>query len=115
MLSAVFAALAGSLFAIWLRYVGPDTTLRFEIMIDILLMVVIGGMGTIWGAVLGAALFLLAQSYLQELMGAAAAASRLPLPPAARPGPLAVVAGGAVRAERLLLSQRHRRAAARPA
>jgi branched-chain amino acid transport system permease protein len=79
-LSAVFAACAGSLFAIWLRYVGPDTTLSFEIMIDILLMVVIGGMGTIWGAVLGATLFLLAQSYLQDLMGMAAeAAASVPL------------------------------------
>jgi len=55
-LSAGIAALAGSLFAIWLRYVGPDTTLSMEIMIDILLMVVIGGMGTIWGAVVGAAM-----------------------------------------------------------
>ena len=41
-ISAATAALAGSLFAIWLRYVGPDTTLSFEIMLDILLMVVIG-------------------------------------------------------------------------
>ncbi|RYH09198.1 branched-chain amino acid ABC transporter permease [Tropicimonas sp. IMCC6043] len=71
--SAVAAALAGSLYAIWLRYVGPDTTLSFEIMVDILLMVVIGGMGTMYGAVIGATLFILAQNYLQGLMGAAAA------------------------------------------
>jgi branched-chain amino acid transport system permease protein len=74
-LSAGIAALAGSLFAVWLRYVGPDTTLSMEIMIDILLMVVIGGMGTIWGAVVGATIFVLAQNYLQNLMGAAAAAA----------------------------------------
>jgi branched-chain amino acid transport system permease protein len=81
-LSAGIAALAGSLFAIWLRYVGPDTTLSMEIMIDILLMVVIGGMGTIWGAVVGATIFVLAQNYLQNLMGAAAeAAAGLPLLP----------------------------------
>ncbi len=73
-LSAAVAALAGSLWAIWLRYVGPDTSLSFEIMLDILLMVVIGGMGTIWGAVIGATLFVLAQSYLQTLMGFAAEA-----------------------------------------
>jgi len=48
-LSAMIAALAGSLFAIWLRYVGPSTTLGMEIMLDILLMVVIGGMGTMYG------------------------------------------------------------------
>lgn len=70
-LSAAVAALAGSLYAVWLRYVGPDTTLSMEIMIDILLMVVIGGMGTMYGAVIGATLFVLAQNYLQNLMGAA--------------------------------------------
>ncbi|WP_424990139.1 branched-chain amino acid ABC transporter permease [Fluviibacterium sp. S390] len=71
-LSAVMAALAGSLFAIWLRYVGPDTVLSFEIMIDILLMVVIGGMGTIYGAVIGAVVLMLAQNYLKDLMSGAA-------------------------------------------
>ena len=47
-LSAGMATLAGVLMAIWLRYTGPDTTLSFAIMIDILLMVVIGGMGTLY-------------------------------------------------------------------
>ncbi|MDA7427303.1 branched-chain amino acid ABC transporter permease [Primorskyibacter aestuariivivens] len=74
-LSAAIAALAGSLFAIWLRYVGPDTTLSFAIMLDLLLMVVIGGMGTIYGAAIGATLLVLAQTYLQDLMGSAAAAT----------------------------------------
>lgn len=81
-LSAAIAAIAGSLFAIWLRYVGPDTTLSFEIMIDILLMVVIGGMGTMYGAVIGATLFVIAQNYLQNLMGVAAeTVSAVPLLP----------------------------------
>lgn len=81
-ISAVGAAVAGSLYAIWLRYVGPDTTLSFEIMIDILLMVVIGGMGTIYGAVIGATIFVIAQNYLQNLMVVAAdATSSLPLLP----------------------------------
>ncbi len=67
-LAAIFATLAGALLALWLRYVGPDTTLSFEIMLDILLIVVIGGMGTLYGAVVGAALFVLAQNYLQDLL-----------------------------------------------
>src|SRR5476649_2267131 len=67
-LSAGFATLAGALLALWLRYNGPDTSLSFEIMIDILLMVVIGGMGTMYGAVAGATLFIIAQNYLQDLM-----------------------------------------------
>jgi branched-chain amino acid transport system permease protein len=40
-------------------------------MIDILLMVVIGGMGTMYGAAIGATIFILAQNYLQSLMGLA--------------------------------------------
>jgi len=69
-LGAVVATLAGVLYALWLRYTGPNTTLDFAIMIDILLMVVIGGMGTMYGAVIGAALFVVAQNYLQEAMKA---------------------------------------------
>ena len=67
-LSALFACLAGAMLALWLRYNGPDTSLSFEIMVDVLLIVVIGGMGTIYGAALGSALFLVAQSYLQDLL-----------------------------------------------
>ena len=69
-LAALLAAAAGALNALWLRYAGPDTSLSFAIMMDILVMVVIGGMGTIYGAIIGAALFILAQNYLQSLMGA---------------------------------------------
>ena len=67
-LSALFATVAGAMLALWLRYNGPDTSLSFEIMLDVLLIVVIGGMGTMYGAAIGAALFMVAQSYLQDLL-----------------------------------------------
>jgi len=70
-LSALFATVAGFLLSVWLRYSGPDVSLSFELMVDILLMLVIGGMGTLYGAVLGATLFLLAQSYLRDLLALA--------------------------------------------
>jgi len=73
-LSALFATVAGALLALWLRYTGPDTTLSFEIMLDILLIVVIGGMGTMYGAVIGAVLFVFAQNYLQDLLKVAGGA-----------------------------------------
>ncbi|WP_172330360.1 branched-chain amino acid ABC transporter permease [Mangrovicoccus sp. HB161399] len=79
-ISAGIAALAGALYAVWLRYVGPDTVLGFPIMVDLLLMVVIGGMGTIWGAVIGVTLFMLARGYLQDLMAAAQGAVAADLP-----------------------------------
>ena len=73
-LAALVAALAGALMALWLRYVGPKTSLGFEVMTDILLIVVIGGMGTMYGAVVGATLFIIAQNYLKALMGQASSA-----------------------------------------
>jgi branched-chain amino acid transport system permease protein len=79
---AIGATAAGLLYAIWLRYTGPAATLSFDIMVDILLMVVIGGMGTMYGSVLGATIFVLAQSYLRDLMKlASGAASGVPLLP----------------------------------
>lgn len=82
-LSALFATLAGCMLALWLRYNGPDTSLSFEIMIDVLLIVVIGGMGTIYGALIGSVLFVVAQSYLQDLLRLGnEAAAHIPLLPA---------------------------------
>ena len=81
-LGALLATAAGVLYAVWLRYTGPDTTLSFSIMIDLLLMVVIGGMGTMYGAAIGATLFVIAQNYLQDLMKlASGAAQGIPLLP----------------------------------
>ena len=84
-ISALGATLAGALSALWLRYVGPDTALSFSIQVDVLVMVVVGGMGSLYGAIVGAALFVLAEAYLQDVMGALshlAAGARLPLLPA---------------------------------
>jgi branched-chain amino acid transport system permease protein len=68
-IAAATAALAGALLALWSSQTNPDTTLSFDIMVDILLMVVIGGMGTMYGAAIGAVLLVLAQNYLQALVG----------------------------------------------
>ena len=62
-LAALFATVAGALLALWLRYTGPDTTLGFESMLDILPIVV-----------LGSVLFVLAQNHLQDLLKLAAGA-----------------------------------------
>ncbi len=82
-LSAAMAALAGALMALLLRYNGPDVTLSFSVMVDILLMVVIGGMGTLYGPALGAVVLVMAEYYLQPAMAAVAGAlAGLPLLPA---------------------------------
>ena len=74
-LSALFATLAGAMLALWLRYNGPDTSLSFELMLDVLLIVVIGGMGTMYGAAVGSGIFLVAQSYLQDVLRLASEAA----------------------------------------
>lgn len=68
-LAAALATCAGILMALWLRYVGPQTTVGFNVMLNILLMAVIGGLGTVYGSVVGVALFVVAENYLQSLMG----------------------------------------------
>jgi ABC-type branched-chain amino acid transport system, permease component len=81
-IAAGMAACAGILRAVWLKYTGPEVVLSFDIMIDILLMVVIGGMGTMLGAVIGVVLMSLAQYYLKDLMAMGAeATSGLPIVP----------------------------------
>ncbi len=59
------ACIAGGLYALWLGYVGPDTTVSLNIMLDVLVMTVIGGIGTIYGAVIGATFFMFVENYLR--------------------------------------------------
>ncbi len=55
-LSAALAALAGSLYAHYIRYISPDR-FGFTFSIQLLVMVVAGGARSVWGAFLGAGLF----------------------------------------------------------
>lgn len=63
-LSAVLASLAGSLFAHCYQYVSPDTFGIFA-STDFVIMVVIGGMGSIWGSVFGAAFLTLMPEWVE--------------------------------------------------
>ncbi|MFH1036042.1 MAG: branched-chain amino acid ABC transporter permease [Pseudomonadota bacterium] len=70
-LSTVFgslvSSLGGVLFAMWLRYVNPDTVLGTSLMLTLLLMVIIGGLGTVYGGILGAAFIKTAETWLPDL------------------------------------------------
>jgi branched-chain amino acid transport system permease protein len=65
-IAACFACIVGGLNAIWLRFISPDITLNLQVMLDILIIVVIGGMGTLYGALVGASLFFVAEDYLKQ-------------------------------------------------
>jgi branched-chain amino acid transport system permease protein len=71
--ASVVAAILGGAWVMWVRYVNPESTLGIHIMLDILLMVIIGGIGTLDGALIGAAVLLLAQTLLPNLRAAGAA------------------------------------------
>lgn len=56
-LSAVFAALAGSLYAHFLNYVN-GTFFDLGVMVQLMAILVVGGIGTLWGPVVGAVLLI---------------------------------------------------------
>jgi branched-chain amino acid transport system permease protein len=63
-LSAALVAVAGSLFAIDFQYISPGSVFDFRLSLTIVLMPIVGGLGTVAGPVLGALLF----GYLQIKM-----------------------------------------------
>jgi branched-chain amino acid transport system permease protein len=63
-LSAGYAALAGFLYAHFVTFLSPGTfSLRFSVLL--VTMVAVGGMGNIWGAVIGTAMLTLLPEYLR--------------------------------------------------
>ncbi|HIJ95258.1 MAG TPA: branched-chain amino acid ABC transporter permease [Desulfuromonadales bacterium] len=63
-LSAVISSLAGSLYAHTMTFISP-TSFGFNFSIELLTMVVIGGLGSIYGSFLGAALLTLLPEFLR--------------------------------------------------
>lgn len=65
-LSAVYASVAGSLFAHYMTHVNPSP-FGFMFSVKLVVMVVVGGMGSIWGSILGAALMTSLPQFLTVL------------------------------------------------
>ena len=68
-ISSFMAGIAGALYAQYTLYVNPESTLSVVWMIDTLVVVILGGMGTIVGPILGAALFLGIDTGLSTFVG----------------------------------------------
>lgn len=56
MLSAAFMAMAGTFYAQYVLVIDPEVVFPLSLSILVLLMAVMGGVGTLWGPVLGAAI-----------------------------------------------------------
>jgi branched-chain amino acid transport system permease protein len=64
--SAAIAGIAGALLAQTTQFVGIDT-LGFPRSADLMIMVVLGGVGRLYGALIGAAVFMIARDYLSNV------------------------------------------------
>jgi branched-chain amino acid transport system permease protein len=65
-LAAVVAGTAGALLTQTTQFVGIDT-LSFDRSAEVLIMLVLGGTGRLYGAVIGTAIFMIARDYLSGM------------------------------------------------
>jgi len=63
--SAFIVGICGGLYATYLQFVHPDTVFGFTQSISLVLIALIGGLGTVWGPVVGGAVFYGVQDYLE--------------------------------------------------
>ena len=57
-LSALFPGVAGGIYASWVHYIDPSDVFDILLSVKPLVMVLLGGLGTLFGPVIGAAVFL---------------------------------------------------------
>ena len=72
-ISAVICGLAGTLFASWQEYVSPDI-MHWTRSGELMIIIILGGLGTLAGPLLGAIVFLLLEEFLPLMLGALAPA-----------------------------------------
>jgi branched-chain amino acid transport system permease protein len=65
-LACLLASVAGVLFILYKGYIGPTTMDPFA-GAAVLMMVLLGGMGSLWGAFIGAGLFIFMQDYISTM------------------------------------------------
>ena len=71
-IATAFVSMVGSFHACYIKNIEPEDTMSLDISILIALMSMLGGAGSLWGPILGAAVLIPLRSYLKEWLGAAA-------------------------------------------
>ncbi len=66
MYACMLASVSGGLFILYRGYIGPTTMSAFA-GAGVLMMVLLGGMGTLWGPIVGAGIFLFMQDYISTM------------------------------------------------
>lgn len=77
LISAFLTSLGGTLMAQYVLYIEPGTVFSIELSVDLPLMAILGGIGTILGPLIGAGILLPLREVLVELMGGAASGAHL--------------------------------------
>jgi branched-chain amino acid transport system permease protein len=67
--SSFVTGVAGGLYAQYVLYIDPMSTLRVLRNIDIIMVAVVGGVGTVFGPLLGAAIFVPVREYTRAFLG----------------------------------------------
>jgi len=68
-ISAALTALAGSVYAQYVLYIDPYNVMASRISLLVLVIALIGGRGTVWGPLLGAAFIILLSEYSRSALG----------------------------------------------
>lgn len=66
MLACMLAGVSGGLFILFRGYIGPTTMSAFA-GASVLMMVLLGGMGSLWGPIIGAAIFIFMHDYISTM------------------------------------------------
>jgi branched-chain amino acid transport system permease protein len=66
MYACMLAGISGGLYILWRGYIGPTTMSAFA-GAGVLMMVLVGGMGSLWGPIVGAGIFIFIQDYISTM------------------------------------------------
>jgi branched-chain amino acid transport system permease protein len=69
MVSAFLTALAGTFYVQYIYFIDPNTAFNFNISVEAALVSIVGGVGTLWGPVLGTVLLETTSALLQSWLG----------------------------------------------
>jgi branched-chain amino acid transport system permease protein len=68
-ISVAFTAVCGSFYAQYVLHIEPDTVMSVPISIKIVLVTILGGVGTMWGPIIGAAILIPLAEYSRIWLG----------------------------------------------
>lgn len=68
-ISAFFTALGGTIYAQLISFIEPQRVFGYDLSVEIALMVIIGGTGTVWGPIIGALVLYPASELLRSSIG----------------------------------------------